>query len=387
MNGNMTQIGLNATIFAALWMFVGTSAEAVKTASAKTEPVSVTLPSGAGPFRQPQFGVGDGQVGLAYGSDHTIYFSASEDGGRSFGPAVKVADVDALALGRHRGPRVTYWKRSIIISAVVGEHVDAGPHGHGLPADGNLTVWTSEDRGHTWARGAIVNDAPSAAREGLHSIAVDAAGNLFAVWLDLREGATQLYSSRSSDGGKHWSKNRLVYASPDGTICQCCDPSLVSNKAAAGGKGEIAIMWRNAMEGARDMYFSTTKDGFTFRKPQKLGTGTWKINACPMDGGGLAMFNDQVYSVWRRDGEVFLAQPGKPEQRIGAGKDVAVTATRAGVFTGWTTPEGVEVLPPGAAAPLNLGKGGFLNLTALADGSVLAAWEVDGTIQARRLTP
>ena len=37
--------------------------------------------------------------------------------------------------------------------------------------------------------------------------------------------------------------------SPDGTICECCDPSL-----AAMGHGEFAVMWRNKLGGSRDLY-------------------------------------------------------------------------------------------------------------------------------------
>jgi hypothetical protein len=370
-------------------LLIGAIFSGVHKASAlKSEPALVIMPiSGAGPYRQPQLAAGNGQVGLAFGSEHAIYFAASRDAGHTFAAPVKVADVDALALGRHRGPRVTYWKSSILISAVAGEQVAAGPHAHGLPADGNLTVWRSEDSGRTWTKGAIVNDVPSAAREGLHAITADTKGNLFAVWLDLRTEGTQLYSSRSTDGGRTWEKNLRVYASPDGTICQCCDPSLVAD-----GKGEIAIMWRNAVDGARDMYFSVTESTagargeLKFGPAQKLGTGTWKINACPMDGGGLAIFQNQVYSVWRREGDVYLAQPGKAEEKIGTGKDVAVTASKLGVFAGWNHGEAIEVLAPGASSPLQIAeKGSFLNLAALPDGGVIAAWEANGSIVTRRL--
>jgi photosystem II stability/assembly factor-like uncharacterized protein len=105
------------------------------------------------------------------------------------------------------------------VSAIVGEKVSTEPHAHGLPADGNITIWRSVDHGKSWSRSGVVNDVPGAAREGFHAIAEDAKGNLTVVWLDLRVKGTTLYSSRSSDGGRTWSKNVLVYASPSGTIC------------------------------------------------------------------------------------------------------------------------------------------------------------------------
>ena len=87
-----------------------------------------------------------------------------------------------------------------------------------------------------------------AAREGLHGFAAGPGNVLFAVWLDLRrdassEGGTKLYGTISRDGGQSWEKNVRVYASPDGTICQCCHPSVTID-----AKGVLHVMWRNASE-------------------------------------------------------------------------------------------------------------------------------------------
>src|SRR6185295_9049982 len=86
-------------------------------------------------YRQPQLAAGNGMVAMAYGAGKTIYFISSRDNGRTFGAPVKVADGTVLALGRHRGPRVTILSNTILISAVAGKTVSEGPHAHGLPAD------------------------------------------------------------------------------------------------------------------------------------------------------------------------------------------------------------------------------------------------------------
>ena len=331
-------------------------------------------------YRQPQLGVGHGQVALTYGADRAIYFASSPDGGRSFSPPVRVAEVQALALGRHRGPRVTVLKDAILVSAVVGEKISTEPHAHGLPSDGNITIWRSVDRGKTWSRSGVINDVPGAAREGFHAIAEDATGNLVAAWLDLRAAGTQLYVARSVDGGRSWSKNVLVYASPSGTICQCCEPSI-----AIGENGLLSVMWRNVLDGSRDLYMASSRAGASFGPARKLGTGTWKLNACPMDGGALAIHHGRPVSVWRRDGEVFLAEPGKPEQYIGAGKDIALASTPAGLYVAWSRGRSLEILTPGALKPIQLApEGAFVNLAALPDGSVLAAWEAGGAIQVEK---
>lgn len=333
------------------------------------------------PYRQPQLAAGNGLVALTFAEDRTIYFASSRDQGRTFSQPVKVAEVTALAAGRHRGPRVVISKDAILISAVVGESVQTGPHAHGLPADGNLTVWRSVDQGKTWAKAGLVNDVAGAAREGLHSLTADRNGNLLAVWLDLRGKGTQIYGSRSVDGGITWSKNVSIYTSPDGTVCQCCGPSI-----AADDSGRVWVMWRNALEGSRDMYISSSRDGARFEPARKIGTGTWPLNACPMDGGGLAVEGGHVMTAWRREGNIFLAEPGKPETKVGVGKDVAIAHGKKGVYSAWSNGAGLEILTPGASAPVPLAsEGAYVSLVGLPDGSVLAAWETHNSIDTKRL--
>ncbi len=203
------------------------------------------------PNRMPHLAASDGVIALVYGSGRAILSAHSVDRGATFSKPVVVAELPVLPLTRHRGPRPVLIGRTMLVSAIGGKTVAAGPHAHGLPADGDLFVWRSEDLGKTWSEGVRINDVPGAAREGLHAFAADAQGNVAVVWLDLRETGTRLFGSYSKDAGRTWSKNVLVYQSPDGTICQCCHPSLL-----ALGNGEFAVMFRNAVGGARDMYLA-----------------------------------------------------------------------------------------------------------------------------------
>ena len=329
-------------------------------------------------FHQPQVASAYGRTLLTYGGGSGIYVESSADGGRTFGGRVKVADAGALALGRHRGPRITILRDSILVTAVAGAQVSQGLHAHGLPEKGDLTVWRSVDGAKTWKRTGLINDEAGAASEGLHAIVADAKGNLFAAWLDLRAKGTQLYGARSADGGLTWSKNVLIYASPDGTICQCCDPSL-----AIDGKGQIIVMWRNAVGGSRDLYLARSADGLHFSAAEKLGNGTWKLDACPMDGGGMALSAGDIVTVWRRGKELFTAKPGKAEERVGTGHDVAIAAGQKGIYLAWTAEQGIELLMPGMKSPVQVGRdGGFPNLAAV-DGGVIAAWESNGAIRTK----
>ncbi|HUA59660.1 MAG TPA: sialidase family protein [Verrucomicrobiae bacterium] len=332
------------------------------------------------PAREPQMAADGSNVVLTFGAGNAIYFSSSHDGGRTFSAPSKVADAGILPLTRHRGPRIAFAGQAIVITAVAGNKVEEGSHAHGLPSDGDLMVWRSPDGGKTWSRGSAINDVAASATEGLHALASDGKARLFAVWLDKRGGkGTKLYSSRSTDGGVTWSKNVALYQSPDGSICECCHPSALID-----GSGELLVMWRNSIGGSRDLYLSRSRDGVSFSSPRKLGEGTWKINACPMDGGGLAASSGEVLTAWRREGNVFLAEPGRSEKQIGAGKDVALALSGKKAYVAWVDGTKVEVWIDGKVEQL-ADAGAFPSLLSLPGGGVAAAWEENGTIQIRRL--
>ena len=245
-----------------------------------------------------------------------------------------------------------------------------------MPSDGDLFAWRSLDDGKTWSKGARVNDVAGAPTEGLHALTSDGHDHLFAAWLDKRSGkGTKLYGSRSADGGLTWSKNMLIYDSPDGTICECCHPSVAFDG------GEILVMWRNALAGSRDMYLARSIDGISFGPPAKLGEGTWQLNACPMDGGGIVAPNHRIVTAWRRNKEIYFASPGQKETGVGEGTDVAVSAGAGGIYAIWSTAAGVRALLPGRKDSVAIAPPGtFPNIVALPHGGALGAWETDGKI-------
>jgi hypothetical protein len=289
-------------------------------------------------------------------------------------------------LNRHRRPRIAFACAgekecsSIVITAVTGKTLAEGAHSHGLPADGDLMAWRSNDGGKTWS-GIRVNDVAGAPTEGLHSLAGGPGGRLFAVWLDKRSGKTKLYGALSNDAGLTWSKNVLIYDSPEGTICECCHPSAAFDRS-----GRILVMFRNWLGGSRDMYLVQSEDGQRFGAPRKLGTGTWQLNACPMDGGGIAVSPQGIITAWRRERSLFLARPGDPETEIGTGADVAIASGSKGTFAIWSAADSIQALFPGDRQPRSLGaKGAFPAIAVRPSGDAIAAWEKDGGIALRIL--
>ena len=249
---------------------------------------------------QPQIAITpSGRVHVVFGKDNAIFHTTSPDG-RAFSTPVKIGELEKLALRMRRGPRVSATDKLVLVTAI--SH-----------ADGNVHAWTSSDDGGTWTESAPLNTEPKSAREGLHSIAGDGRGLVAAVWLDLGGGGTEIHSRISRDGGATWGKDASIYQSPDGHVCECCVPNV-----AIGPRGEIAAMWRNWLGGSRDLYTTISHDeGRTFSAAQKLGTGTWKLTGCPMDGGSIAFSPAGDWlAAWRRERTVFSSEVAAPEKLL-----------------------------------------------------------------------
>lgn len=334
------------------------------------------VPQNATLYRQPQLAASGDLAAVTFGAEHAIYFALSHDAGKHWDETVKVASPSTLSLGNHRGPRVAIAGKVMVISAIAVKQ--------GGGKEGDLLSWRSSDGGKTWQEGPAISDTPGAAREGLHAMAAAPDGRLFTTWLDLRnlsagKPGTELWGAYSTDAGVTWSRNVLVYKSPSGSICACCHPSAMFSS-----DGALEVMWRNEMNGNRDMFVIRSKDGGrTFGEAAKLGSGSWKLNACPMDGGGMAQGADgKIITVWRRETKIYTASDGGAETLLHDGKNPALAVSKEGLFTAWTSPEGVWAHVPGRAEPVQLDQeGGFVTLTAIAKGGVLAAWERKGTIQ------
>lgn len=338
--------------------------------SRAAEPVSI-LP--AGEFRdprQPQAAVDPhGHVYVVFGSGDAVYCVTSKDGGQSYAAPVKVGESAALMLGKRRGPRVAATDKCVVVTAI-GKMATKG---HGA----DLLAWRSADRGTTWQGPVKVNRVESSAMEGLHGMAAGPDGSVFVVWNDVRDKKPMCVLGAATRDGSIWDNECLVYASPEGSICPCCQPTVSYDP-----KGGLHVMWRNDLGGARDMYLVSSGDGGkTFAKARKLGDGTWDLNTCPMDGGMLAGTADgQIETIWRRKSELFRCTAGRPEVSLGKGEQGWAATGTAGVYLVWITarPGAVMGLAPGAAQPRKLAERGSDPVVAGAPtgkGPVIAAWE------------
>jgi hypothetical protein len=319
------------------------------------------------PGIQPQLAHEGDRTFLVTARDRQVAVRRSTDAGRTFRDASPIQVAGAMAAGMHRGPRVAVTSGVVLVSVVAGRQ--------GGGKDGDVVLYRSTDEGQHWSAPVVVNDVPAAAREGLHGMAATPDGLVMLTWLDLRATGTRLYGAVSRDHGVTWSADALVYASPDSTICECCHPSV-----AADAGGGVAVMFRNHIAGSRDLYVTRSADGITFSPAVKQGTGTWKLDACPMDGGGLIVAPAGVSSVWRREGDIYLATPESPERHIGSGRDPVIAAASGVIDVAWTTPEGIRLLR--GTDTVLAGPGKSAALLAFPGHTVLA-WEHQGQVVTR----
>lgn len=300
---------------------------------AADEPIVISSSKVAAP-KQPQAAISaDGIVHVVFGVGEDVVYCRSINEGKSFSEPVVAFRVPNLSLGMRRGPRIAISGETLIVSAIGGKL--------GKGKDGDLVAWRSIDGGQTWQGPVHVNDSDSSAREGLHAMAASASGEAWCTWLDLRNQRTEIFASKSTDGGASWSPNQLVYRSPEKSVCECCHPSIAIHD------GMVHVLFRNSLAGNRDMFLASFRgqDG-TSSGAKRLGNESWKLNACPMDGGMLSIApTGLVSTIWRRGRDILVANAdGSDEQYLGIGEQPTIASTSEGPVAVWSVRRDGELM-------------------------------------------
>jgi hypothetical protein len=308
-------------------------------------------------------------VKIAYGSGDKVFFSTSSNHGKSFTPPKPVGQLKDLQLAMTRGVQIASVNDSSVIAAT-DKH-------------GNVFAWASSNHDKTWGKPVKINDIAGVAGEGFVSVTAGENNNFYALWNDFRDKkGNKLYGATSTNGGKSWSKNYLVYSPPGGSICECCRPSIV-----AGDKGNIYVFFRNLINGSRDMYLVQSKDaGKTFGKAQKIGQGEWKLKACPMDGGSISVNKGRVDTIWQRQGNLYFTEAGKPDISLGKGNRGTVSFNNKNTFMSWQSGTDIVVKISGHKTPFSFGKGSYPRLAAFNNSpNAILVWETENGIMAAKL--
>lgn len=318
---------------------------------------------------QPQLAVDTkGIVRVIFGRQDQIFCATSVDKGNTFLEPVLVATVPGMHLGMSRGPQLASSNGMSVITA--------------MDKTGNIHWFRLSETSGKWQPMGTVNDLDKSAPEGLMGLTADNKDNFYAVWLDTRTGGrNQIYFSSLSGKAAKWSKNTLVYQSPDGHTCECCKPNIAVKNA------EIAIMFRNWLNGSRDLYLAkSVNGGKTFAPAEKLGRDTWKLNGCPMDGGSVYIDNNNnIETTWQRKGMVYFAEPGKSEIFIANGRNPGIANAGANPLISLQNNDTVKLVSIKNKNVITVGNGGYLKSAQLPGNKIFCVWEDDKTIKFRNL--
>lgn len=303
---------------------------------------------------------------LVFGRGDSIMYSFSSDGGKTFSSPILVAVVPKLFAAHTRGPQIALSDKGITVIASTQQ--------------GDIFSY-NKTASSNWSEAARVNDVDTTAKEGFSALSADG-DYAFAVWLDLRDKHNKIFGAKSLDGGKTWSKNIQVYASPDTTVCECCKPSVIVNKDM------VSVMFRNWLDGNRDLYLAQSMNaGSTFDSVKQLGNGHWALKACPMDGGGMEVKNDgSIQTIWRRRETIYTTESDNQEVQIGSGKTPAIAFMNEQPIYSWVENGEIIITTPNKKR-INLGEGQLPVIKSLNTSQLICVWEHDKQIYSRLVSP
>jgi hypothetical protein len=234
-----------------------------------------------------------------------VFAAVSRDGGRTFGPPVRVNDVDGEArLNGEQPPRVAMRGNAVTVVWTA-----KGKNGT------RLMQSRSDDGGRTFANATLVPGGDAVGNRGWENAVADRDGRVFAVWLDHRELAQQdvpashhdhaAVSGSKPDGVATAQRSKLYVGSVDGAIlprpitggvCYCCKTAI-----ATGMDGAVFAAWRHVYPGSiRDIAFTSSRDGGkTFASPLRVSEDKWVLEGCPDDGPAMAVdAKNRIHIVW-----------------------------------------------------------------------------------------
>lgn len=222
-----------------------------------------------------------------------IYISRSTDGGRTFSTNAPIHTGGQPETGLQRGVQFVIDPSGVM-------------HFIWQENKGDLDVYYSRstDGGLTFSDPKPISGDDGKYSQDFPSIAVDSTGTIYVAFVDDREarasfkGQTQIYMTRSTDGGQTFSPAIRASNMPEekGGSCECCNTAI-----AASPDGHIYISFRSNISNLRDIWIARSFDqGQTFGTAIRAASENWKLNACPTTGSSIVLDREETaHVVWR----------------------------------------------------------------------------------------
>ena len=234
----------------------------------------------------------------------------------------------------------------------------------------NVNISRSTDGGKTWSKSIVPHRDNTQTEHGFVSLIPLSDGRLGAIWLD---GRNMKGMKEGDDHAPAAQSMTLRYAAIDAQgrisdeaqlddrICECCQTS-----AAITPEGAIAVYRDRSQSEVRDIFLVKQQSDGVWGAPHAVHADNWEINGCPVNGPSIAAEGRRVAVAW------FTGAKGAPRVKAAFSNDAGATFGSA-----------IEVEDAKAV--------GRVDVLLLSDGSALVCWMSgtveSGEIKVRRVRP
>ncbi len=270
----------------------------------------------------------EGHLWRAYARAGQVLVDRSDDGARSFTPAVAVnPQPEKVGAEGELRPRIAIGPG--------GEIYVSWTEALAKPYAGDIKFSRSLDGGRHFSAPVVVNKNRDVITHRFDSLAVAGDGTVYVAWIDKRdlqqaqaaggkyEGAAVYYAVSRDRGASFGAEFKVGDHS-----CECCRIGLETD-----ADGNAVMLWRHVFDGVRDHAIARIGPQGVLHGPVRASFGGWRIDACPHHGPALARGGDWGWHMaWfdggkpglyyaRMDGAAWVSSPakrfGNPERQAG----------------------------------------------------------------------